>query len=87
MNASEGFDASTFTRVSAGIYTIELTEKVDESHILTSIQALSSTGACLICGAQIEPDHKTLAIHVQDAAGADHDGELIQIGVFLFKSA
>lgn len=87
VNASQGFDESSFQRVSAGLYGIELTEEINEEHVVSTIVALTAGGAPLIGTAVVSPDHKTLAIKTVDAAGAAADALLIVVGVWLFKTA
>lgn len=83
---SEGFDVSTFVRVSAGLYGIELTEEVNEDHVHASISAVDAGGANLIASAFVTTDHKTLVVKTADAAGVATDALRMSVGVQLFKS-
>lgn len=85
--ASEGFDESTFTRVSAGIYDIDLTDELDETNSLVVVSAADAGGAPMIACAFVGPSHKTVRISAANAAGAATDALMVTIGVWLFKAA
>lgn len=84
--SSEGFDESSLTRVSAGLYGFTLSEPVDHDKVIVSVNAVSAGGEPLIAVGTVQSDKTTVAISLQNAAGVATDGIRIHVGVWLFKA-
>lgn len=85
---SSGFQEATFTRVSAGRYTIKLTEPVGNAALVCLVCALSAGSAPMIAHASpnLVSGETVIGISTDNAAGVATDAGNIQLAIFRSKT-